>query len=260
MRTKVIFMGSRPLGKYALKFLLNLENVEVVGVVLKEFENKWWDEDPIDIDIGVIPKISHDDLKHIEFDFGVSINYWKVIEAEIIEKAELGFINIHHSHNLYYRGRSMASRAILNSKSIPFHGTCLHYTDDGLDTGPIIASIPILISSEDTAWTINNKLDIKAKELIDFWFPIVTKNKVNAVYPTKNNPLVFRNDLEEQKLINLDDESSLNNLKIRAFDFNEKFESAYLIEGGRKRYLTYNKYNKTTKFIVNNDVYYKSDI
>lgn len=258
MRTKVVFMGSRPLGKYALKFLLSLENIEVVGVVLKEFQNKWWDEDPLDIDIGDIPKISHHDLNHIKFDFGVSINYWKVIEASIIDKAKLGFINIHHSHNLYYRGRSMASRAILNCKTIPFHGTCLHYTDDGLDTGPIIASIPVSISDEDTAWTLNNKLDIKAKELIDFWFPIVTKNKVDAVYPTKNNPLEFRNDLDEKKLIDLSDDNELINLKIRAFDFNEKFESAYIIENERKRYLTYKEYKNTRKYSFKNDVYYIS--
>ena len=251
-------MGSRPLGKYALNFLLSLENIDIVGVILKEFENKWWDEDPLDVDIGKIPKLAHDDLNHIEFDFGVSINYWKVIEGSVIDKAKLGFINIHHSHNLYYRGRSMATRAILNSEIIPFHGTCLHYTDDGLDTGPIIASSPILISDDDTAWTLNNKLDNEAKKLIDFWFPIVTKNKVNAVYPTKNNPLEFRNDLEIQKLINLDDDKNLINLKIRAFDFNNKFEEAYFIENNKKKYLTYKKYIGKKEYNIENDIYYVS--
>ena len=46
-KVKVVFLGSRPLGHFALKFLENMESVEVVGVLVKEpASSAWWKDDP----------------------------------------------------------------------------------------------------------------------------------------------------------------------------------------------------------------------
>ena len=76
-KTKVVFLGSRPLGFYALNKLREIENVEIVGCVVKRPpENSWWKEDPFYLVSENI--LGHHDLHTIDFDFGVSINYWKI--------------------------------------------------------------------------------------------------------------------------------------------------------------------------------------
>ena len=83
----------------------------------------------------------------------------------MIEKPRFVFVNIHHSHNLYLRGRGMSSRAVLESNRIPYHGTCIHYTDDRLDTGPILELKTFDILDTDTAWDLSLKADACAENL-----------------------------------------------------------------------------------------------
>lgn len=242
-KVRVLFLGSRPLGKKALELLMSYDNVEIVGVVTKEKSSTaWWDEDPIDI-ASNIPKISMDELNNIEFDLGVSINYWRIIENEVISRPRLGFINLHHSHNLYYRGRDMTSHAILNARNenLWFHGTCLHYTDDGLDTGPVIASKSCEISRLDTSWTLFNKVEELGGDLITEWLPRVLLRKLPCCKPSDKNPLNYRKELSrELDPLSLKGEELFD--FVRAFDFNNLFEPAYYVSSdGKKVYLTTDK-------------------
>lgn len=259
-KTKVIFLGSRPLGHYALKFLCEMENIDVLGVVVREQKNnKWWDLDPIDIaNKNGLRIYKHEELHGLDFDLGISINYWKIIENEIMSIPKFGFINVHHSHNLYLRGRGMASRAILESNSIPYHGTCIHYTDDGLDTGPILESISFEIEEDDTAWTLNYKADSYAKLLIKKWFPRLVKGIYPSIKPNLNNPLLLNDDLQDLKLINMDNPNKeFIKRQIKAFDFCGIFEPAYYInDDNEKIHLVKTKIKNSDKVIIDNEEFY----
>jgi len=238
-KIKVVFLGSRPLGCKALDVLLSESNVEVVACVTKEkSDSAWWNQDPHTKYLD-IPRVELDDLENIEFDFGVSINYWKIIPASIINKPKLGFINLHHSYNLYYRGRDMASHAIQNARksNIWIHGSCLHYTDDGLDTGPLIASSHCLIDDRDTAWDLFNKVEKSGQKLIEEWIPLLLKFKVPTATPSTDNPLHFRKEIKKE--LNQNELSPLELFdSVRSLDFNNLFEPAYILSNGIKQYLT----------------------
>ncbi len=260
---RVAFLGSRPLGKYALELLHSYDDVEIVAVITKEkHDTAWWDQDPDDLG-HKFPQVDLEDLKSIDFDLGVSINYWKIIDSETINRPKLGFINLHHSHNLYLRGRDMTSHAILNARKsgIWHHGTCLHYTDDGLDTGPVIASLACDIDESDTSWTLFDKTEKIGRELLEEWLPRVLKAKLPTCKPSENNPIQLRNGLSRE--IELDNKTSLEVYDfVRAFDFNNLFEPAYYIdEFGKKIYLTTSK-KFGQKIFINVDedksVYYNS--
>lgn len=242
IKTKVVFLGSRPLGYAALNLLQSLDHVEVVAVVARNpSSNTWWENDPFHIANKLI--ISHDDIFDMEFDFGISINYWKVLEPEIVRKPRLGFINLHHSYNLCLRGRNMATRAILSSRPLNrwYHGTSLHYTDDGLDTGPIIASKSCTITEFDTSWTLFNKTERLGKELLDEWLPRLTQAKVPAAYPELNHPLSLRIDDFDRCIANIHYDPLHTYDIVRAFDFKCHYEQAFTYINGERFYLTTDK-------------------
>lgn len=243
-KVKVAFLGSRPLGALALQLLRNLENVEVVACVArKPAHNAWWDEDPYFSGLPVLN--SHEGLEGVDFDLGVSINYWRIMPPELINPPKLGVINLHHAFNLALRGRDMTAHAILSCRESNrwFHGSCLHYTDDGLDTGPIIASKACEILEQDTGWSLFHKAEVLGAELLTEWLPRLCKSKVPAAYPEPDQPFHKREvDNENSKFIaDLYADPLRSYDTVRAYEFGGHFLPAYTFRDGAKVYLTINK-------------------
>ncbi len=163
---------------------------------------------------------------------------------ELIAPPRLGFINLHHAFNLSLRGRNMTAHAILNARRANswFHGSCLHYTDDGLDTGPIIASSACEITEFDTGWSLFNKVEILGQSLIKEWFPRLLAAKIPAAFPQADHPM--------NKGITDDDEKFIQNIHadplmtydlVRAFDFNGHYRDMFTRVGGVEVDLTVEK-------------------
>lgn len=243
-KTKVVFLGSRPLGVFALKLLSSMENIEVVACVAKKPPKEaWWDEDPYFSEHSILD--SHNSLLDIDFDFGVSINYWRIIPPELINPPKLGFINLHHAYNLSLRGRNMTTHAILNCRKSKrwFHGTCLHYIDDGLDTGPIIASKACDITEQDTGWSLFKKTEKLGEELLAEWLPRLCIAKAPVAFPEQGHPLHLTNNNEKDyKFIkDLNEDPVLSYDFVRAYEFGGHFSPAFTIINGKKTYLTISK-------------------
>jgi methionyl-tRNA formyltransferase len=215
----------------------------VVAVVTKEpASSAWWNKDPFHIS-NAKRFNTHHDLINLDFDFGISINYWKIIEPEIINIPKLGFINLHHSYNLCLRGRNMTSHAILNARRLNrwYHGTSLHYTDDGLDTGPIIASRSCDITETDTSWTLFNKVEALGEDLLNEWIPRLIQSRSPAAYPELDHPLSLNIDYSEKLIRNINFDPLYTFDFVRAFDFNNHYEPAYTFIDGIKVELTTDK-------------------
>ena len=240
-KIRVIFLGSRPLGHFAYNLLTKMANVEIVGCVVKKPSlSAWWNDDPYELVGG--NNCTHDEIQNIDFDLGVSINYWKIIEPEIIRKPSLGFINIHHSYMLSLRGRDMTTHAILQARKFNrwYHGTTLHYTDDGLDTGPIIATESCPITEFDTAWTLFNKTEALAMEMLHLWIPRITAGRPPFASPEKMQPLNLRSDGVIKKIDNIFCDPIRSYDIVRAYDFNGHYEPASTIISNQQIYLTTN--------------------
>lgn len=240
-KIKVVFLGSRPLGYFALEQLKSIKGIEIVGAVVKPPSVKsWWKEDPFYLNDSNV--ISHQDLQRIDFDFGISINYWKIIEPSIISKPRMGFVNIHHSYMLSLRGRDMTTHALLNARQNNrwYHGTTFHYTDDGLDTGPIIATESCRITEYDTAWTLFNKVESLARRVLKIWIPRTLESNPPISMPQAQQPLNLRSDISAKHISDIFSDPLRSYDVVRAYDFNGFFEPASTMIGKNLVYLTTN--------------------
>ncbi len=71
------------------------------------------------------------------FDLGVSVGGSQIFTAGEIEQARYGIVNLHLAPLPEYRGRYSAGHALANGDRE--YGVTLHYVDETIDTGPVIA-------------------------------------------------------------------------------------------------------------------------
>ena len=89
-------------------------------------------------------------------DLIITIAYAQLIPEEILKIPKYGCLNLHASLLPKYRGAAIIQAAILNGDQQT--GLSLIKMDKGLDTGPILAQIPVNIRAEDTAGRLHDRL------------------------------------------------------------------------------------------------------
>ena len=95
----------------------------------------------------------------IEIDIGIMAWWPKIITQPLIGLPRCGFINTHPSFLPYNRGKNYNFWVLL--EQVPF-GATLHFVDEGIDSGDIIAQVRIPYGWEDNGGT----LYVKAKSAI----------------------------------------------------------------------------------------------
>ena len=235
--TKVVFLGSRPLGKTALELLMSQKDAEIVGIcVLETYKDSYWHSDPCDV--PGLPRLSLDDLYDLDFDIGISVNYWNVIPNHLLTKPKLGFFNLHHSYNLTYRGLNISTHAILNARSRNqwYHGTTLHRMAEKLDAGEIVASKSCPILERDTALSLFTRVESISEEVMELWFPRLLTERIICAQPSNDYLYFSKSTLPSKDLTSVADNLELFD-SVRAFTF-PPYEPPYVMTDGRKRYLT----------------------
>jgi methionyl-tRNA formyltransferase len=104
MKKKIAVIGSRDLACEITKWIIETQDVDIVGGVYPPF-NGWWDDEFKNVlNKNHIP--AFEDLKQLlkeKPDVIFSINYWKKIDGEDIKQVPGGIVNIHHSYLLKYK-------------------------------------------------------------------------------------------------------------------------------------------------------------
>ena len=107
-----------------------------------------------------------DDVEFAPFsraEIGFSVVGTRIFSAEEIAAVPLGIVNLHLAPLPRYRGRYSFTHAILAGDA--YFGVTLHYIDEGLDTGPIIAERTFPIKPTDTAWSLYLRAQREGTEL-----------------------------------------------------------------------------------------------
>lgn len=135
----------------------------------------------------------------------------------------------------------MNTHALRNArnKNQWYHGTCLHYTDDGLDTGPIINSMACDITEFDTAWSLFNKVEDLGENILKEWLPRLVRNKAPVSFPEPEQPISFRKEIKKEINISNPDKVQTYDF-VRSLDFNNHYEPAYYSLDEERVYLTTN--------------------
>ena len=240
MKKRIGIIGSRRLACNLLRWVIT-QDVIVVGVVPPPF-NGWWNDEfgqvARELRVEVLPSL--DLLLENEPDVIFSINYWKKISTEELQKVNI--VNIHHSYRLKYKGRYSTSWAIINSRKTNCneHGTSLHYIDENLDEGEIIDSQKCIIEESDTAEILFEKVELMAEEIFKSNFHKIINNEVKEFVEKDPEPLFY--DINSNKNMELDYGIPLETVYdfVRAWSFKDRPKPFFKYKD-YKIYLTLNE-------------------
>ncbi len=104
-----------------------------------------------------------DQLEAMKPDLITVISYRQLLKKRIIGIPPLGIINLHGAMLPRFRGASPINWVLIKGETET--GVTIHYIDEKVDHGPIIAQRPIPISFDDTAVTLFDKVTDVGLEL-----------------------------------------------------------------------------------------------
>ncbi len=95
-------------------------------------------------------------LQSLHFDLIVLAGYMKILPPDIVRAYERRIVNIHPALLPAYRGLHAIERAYKDGVKVT--GVTVHWVDEGVDTGPILAQVPVWVDPEDTLETLEEKI------------------------------------------------------------------------------------------------------
>lgn len=95
---------------------------------------------------------------------GVVVSYGMLLPRSVLDMAEMGFVNLHFSLLPRWRGAAPVAAAIRAGD--PVTGVSLMRMNEGLDTGPVLASRSVPIGDRDTRGALTERLSRLGAELL----------------------------------------------------------------------------------------------
>ncbi|KPB05868.1 phosphoribosylglycinamide formyltransferase [Bacillus sp. CHD6a] len=96
------------------------------------------------------------ELKRYEVDFIVLAGYMRLIGPTLLNAFKGKIVNIHPSILPAFPGLDAVGQAL--KYGVKLTGVTIHFVDEGMDTGPIIAQQAIEIGQDDTRETVEKKI------------------------------------------------------------------------------------------------------
>lgn len=107
-----------------------------------------------------------DRLKEHAPDVNVSMSYDQILRADAIELAPKGFINCHAGALPFYRGRNVINWALINGEDR--FGVTVHYIDESIDTGDIVAQrFGVITPKDDYKSLLDRAVELCAEALLE---------------------------------------------------------------------------------------------
>ncbi len=160
----------------------------------------------------------------------ILVVFWGLIlKKELIDIPQYGCINFHCSYLPFNRGRNPNVWPIVEDTPA---GVSLHYIDEGIDSGDIIAQSIVDVSNTDTAESLYNKLTHEIVSLFKNTWPKIKSKQVKGIKQNSELATSHRvGDLNDIDLIDMDKmytaRDLINILRARTF---KPFPSAYYID------------------------------
>jgi methionyl-tRNA formyltransferase len=169
-------------------------------------------------------------------EMGASVLFGYILRAECLKMLPKGCINLHPAFLPYNRGANPNVWAIVDGTPA---GVTLHWIDEGVDTGDIIAQERVPVDPLDTGATLYRKLEIASLELFRRLWPQVREGCAPRLPQSREGGTCHRvRDLETIDKIDLDANytagSLINILRARTF---APYPGAYFVQEGRRIFL-----------------------
>lgn len=122
----------------------------------------------LDIPFFSLPDVNDqqfcDQVRQFTPDINVSMSFDQIIRRRLLDIAPMGFINCHAGALPFYRGRNILNWALINAEQN--FGVTVHYVDEGIDTGDIIAQQIVSIEEHDTYASLLEKAVAHCADLL----------------------------------------------------------------------------------------------
>lgn len=122
-----------------------------------------------------------------EVDLFVSMSFNQIFKRETANYPRLGTINCHAGKLPFYRGRNILNWALINDEKE--FGITVHYIDEGIDTGDIIAQKSYPITDEDDYSTLLKRAYTGCADVLHEAVKLVQNGTVDVIKQDAIDPI-----------------------------------------------------------------------
>ncbi len=242
---RILFLGNNWVGWQVLEWLKE-QGDQIVGLVVHPPERRKYGEEILrcagleDSRLFDGSRLENEkvlrSIKRLEPEIGISVLFGYILQPNLLGLPAAGFINIHPAFLPFNRGAHPNVWSIVEETPA---GVTIHYIDEGIDTGEIIAQCRLPVEPIDTGETLYRKLERAAVQLFKDTWPQIRSGKKTAGYiPQKKGSYHSTRHVENVDRIELERtykaKELINILRARTFP---PYPGAYFMHEGRKIYL-----------------------
>lgn len=169
-------------------------------------------------------------------DIGVSALFGYILKPDFLALFSQGTINLHPSYLPYNRGCFPNVWSIVDGTPA---GVTIHYVDEGVDTGDIIAQRPVAVLPTDTGKSLYRKLERASLSLFEETWPEIEQGRANRQPQTKSEGS-FHGSAHVEEIDHIDLDRTyragdlINILRARTFS---PYNGAYFVVDGKRVYM-----------------------
>lgn len=239
---RILFLGNNWVGWHIANWLFE-RGESVVGAVLHPIDRQHYGAEllglmstnsvPVFIGSELDQETQLQEIKKLKADIGVSVYFGYILKRPLLSMFSKGVVNLHPSYLPYNKGAHPNVWSIVEETPA---GVTLHYIDEGIDTGDIIAQRRVDVEPIDTAKTLYTKLESACVELFQSAWSDLKEGRVKHFrQPDVNGTFHRSKDLKELGKIDLDRKYTARELLgiLRARTF-PPYPGAFFEQDGRK--------------------------
>jgi methionyl-tRNA formyltransferase len=241
MATRIVFLGSKPIGYQCLQYLLEHKealNIEVIGLRTR-LRSEFGDGNDLTVlarqfDIPLLQSL--DEIP--ECDIIYSVQHHELLKAAHIQKAAVITVNLHLAPLPEYRGCNQFSFAIMDE--VREFGVSIHEIDTRIDHGALLFEERFSVPADcwvqhlyELTFSAGLRLfQTSAKDLIQGKYKKVPQSDL---LQSRKESLHFRKEIQDLKYIDLTQSKEEIEKRLRA-TYMPGFEPAYTTMGDKKVY------------------------
>jgi methionyl-tRNA formyltransferase len=175
-------------------------------------------------------------ISDLKPDLALSVLFGTILNSQFIGMFPLGVINIHPSYLPYNRGAYSNVWSIVDGTPA---GTTIHFIDEGVDTGDIIAQTQIPVEPFDTGKSLYEKLEVESLKLFKKTWPKIESGNFERKKQTREGGTFhYVSEVEQIDEIYLEKKYTANDLLniLRARTF-PPYPGAFIRHKGQKIFL-----------------------
>ena len=232
-KTKIVFMGGNLIACSILRHLLRLKDIKISMAVGCYYDNgsvidpKAWNASFARVALTKgIPFVQPKSPRNLQFindiqridkpDFIITAGYDQILDPVILSIPKQGSINIHFSPLPLHRGHFPIAWSILKDQTA---GVTMHWINNEINGGNIIAQETIPIRDLDTSFSIYSSLTKSGIKLFKKFFPQVLNNSAPSIQQDETKSTYHPAGYPYQRIINWNNTSKQIDRLIRALTF-----------------------------------------